>query len=215
MPPRLSLPEPPRPFEWVGNHPALDFTNTVSWRSTGPENERFEDYRHLLRWTLDARLLDRSQIGALAESAGQDPARAEAVLRLAVELRAVLHDLLQDMARSRTPSPATIEGFNAFLAEALAHVCLTCGKECGTIWWRGLEEDLGGVLWPIVWSASGLLTSDQVRQIGVCANDECRWLFLDTSPSRRRRWCVMKDCGNRAKVRRHRQRSRGKPTPAV
>jgi predicted RNA-binding Zn ribbon-like protein len=33
-------------------------------------------------------------------------------------------------------------------------------------------------------------------------------LFLDTSRNRSRRWCDMKDCGNRAKVKRHYQKSK-------
>jgi predicted RNA-binding Zn ribbon-like protein len=36
-----------------------------------------------------------------------------------------------------------------------------------------------------------------------CEGDVCGWLFLDRSPAGRRRWCSMRDCGNRAKARRH------------
>jgi predicted RNA-binding Zn ribbon-like protein len=42
----------------------------------------------------------------------------------------------------------------------------------------------------------------------VCANEECRWVFHDTSRSGRRKWCDMATCGNRAKVARHREKSR-------
>lgn len=41
-----------------------------------------------------------------------------------------------------------------------------------------------------------------------CANPECGWVILDRSPTGRRRWCEMKACGNRAKVRRFRARAR-------
>src|SRR6185437_6680981 len=37
-----------------------------------------------------------------------------------------------------------------------------------------------------------------------CADPECGWLFLDRSQARRRRWCSMAECGNRAKARRFR-----------
>ena len=33
-----------------------------------------------------------------------------------------------------------------------------------------------------------------------------RWLFFDQSRPGRRKWCDMRDCGNRAKVRRHYRR---------
>ena len=66
---------------------------------------------------------------------------------------------------------------------------------------------LGPVLDPVVRSATDLLTSDAVTRIGCCADETCGWLFLDTTRSRTRRWCDMKQCGNRNKVRRFRQGS--------
>ena len=41
------------------------------------------------------------------------------------------------------------------------------------------------------------------RRIRRCANDQCLWLFIDTSKGGTRRWCDMSACGNRAKARRH------------
>ena len=41
-----------------------------------------------------------------------------------------------------------------------------------------------------------------------CANPRCRWIFLDRSGSRARRWCDMSACGNRFKARRFRARRR-------
>ena len=41
-----------------------------------------------------------------------------------------------------------------------------------------------------------------------CANDNCLWLFLDRTRNHGKRWCEMKGCGNRAKVRGHRARQR-------
>ncbi|MCE4947325.1 MULTISPECIES: CGNR zinc finger domain-containing protein [Streptomyces] len=41
-----------------------------------------------------------------------------------------------------------------------------------------------------------------------CANDECRLFLLDRSRANRARWCSMAVCGNRAKARRHYERTR-------
>jgi predicted RNA-binding Zn ribbon-like protein len=41
-----------------------------------------------------------------------------------------------------------------------------------------------------------------------CANPECRLFLLDRSHGNSARWCSMKVCGNRLKVRRHYRRSR-------
>jgi hypothetical protein len=52
------------------------------------------------------------------------------------------------------------------------------------------------------------LTQGDAERLHVCANDECRWVFFDTSAGGRRKWCDMSTCGNRAKVARHRARQR-------
>ncbi|PZS34823.1 MAG: hypothetical protein DLM61_02955 [Pseudonocardiales bacterium] len=46
-----------------------------------------------------------------------------------------------------------------------------------------------------------LLCSPLSRVVAVCAGRGCGWLFAD--PRRRRRWCDMAVCGNRAKARRY------------
>lgn len=47
---------------------------------------------------------------------------------------------------------------------------------------------------------------DHAARLKVCANDQCRWLFLDHSKNRSRQWCGAETCGNRARVRRFRLR---------
>lgn len=46
--------------------------------------------------------------------------------------------------------------------------------------------------------------TDRIRE---CAADDCELVFYDESRSNNRRWCSMRRCGNRAKVRAHRARS--------
>ena len=45
-------------------------------------------------------------------------------------------------------------------------------------------------------------------RLRVCDNETCREMFIDRSPTGRRRWCDMRICGNQAKVARHRARAR-------
>jgi CGNR zinc finger len=42
----------------------------------------------------------------------------------------------------------------------------------------------------------------------MCSSPDCRSVFWDRSKNRSGRWCTMKDCGNRAKVRAYRERER-------
>jgi hypothetical protein len=56
----------------------------------------------------------------------------------------------------------------------------------------------------IAQSAAELLTSPLAPVVAACPGVGCGWLFAD--PRRRRRWCSMAVCGNRAKARRHAER---------
>jgi predicted RNA-binding Zn ribbon-like protein len=47
------------------------------------------------------------------------------------------------------------------------------------------------------------------ERIRECAASDCHLIFYDESRSNNRRWCSMQRCGNRAKVRSHRERARG------
>jgi predicted RNA-binding Zn ribbon-like protein len=56
-------------------------------------------------------------------------------------------------------------------------------------------------------SAADLLTSPAREHVHGCGNTEtCTWVFIDESKNHSRRWCSMKDCGNRVKARRHYQK---------
>lgn len=61
-------------------------------------------------------------------------------------------------------------------------------------------------LFPVLWSAAGLLTGEDRHRLKLC--DGCGLLFLDQSRNRSRRWCDMGGCGNRAKQRRYRDREK-------
>ncbi len=61
---------------------------------------------------------------------------------------------------------------------------------------------------PIIKSAADFLVSSDLKRLKQCADDFCGWLFIDKSRNYSRRWCSMKDCGNRAKAHRHYLRKR-------
>jgi predicted RNA-binding Zn ribbon-like protein len=58
--------------------------------------------------------------------------------------------------------------------------------------------------------AAALLLTDPGRlsRLRQCGGATCGWLFLDETRNHSRRWCTIKDCGNLAKVRRHRAKQR-------
>jgi predicted RNA-binding Zn ribbon-like protein len=61
--------------------------------------------------------------------------------------------------------------------------------------------------------AIDLFTGPLVARIRECGAVNCALLFVDTSRPGARRWCSMERCGNRAKVRAHRRRTRGPAGP--
>lgn len=71
-------------------------------------------------------------------------------------------------------------------------------------------------------AALGVLVAGYVRSVASgdwsrlrrCPADDCAWAFWDSSAKGARRWCTMRVCGNRAKVRAFAQRkSTGAPNP--
>lgn len=55
-------------------------------------------------------------------------------------------------------------------------------------------------------SLAVFLRSSQRQRLKLCANPGCGFAFADTSTNATRRWCDMRNCGNRLKVRAFRRR---------
>jgi len=71
------------------------------------------------------------------------------------------------------------------------------------------------LLAPVLWSAGDLIAGQRLQRLRMCANEKCRWLFIDDSKSGTRRWCAMSSCGNRAKAHRHYLRKTGASSDAA
>jgi predicted RNA-binding Zn ribbon-like protein len=56
-------------------------------------------------------------------------------------------------------------------------------------------------------SFAALYTSEAADKLKICQNPECRWLFIDESKSRNRKWCD-DTCSTLMKVRRFRQKTK-------
>jgi predicted RNA-binding Zn ribbon-like protein len=94
------------------------------------------------------------------------------------------------------------EPVNAVLAHG--RVALRLGADGAAQ--RAVEVD--DERWRLPWlAAQNLLELDRDR-IRACAGHDCVLHFYDTSRAGKRMWCSMAGCGNRAKARRHYERSR-------
>ncbi|HEY6696895.1 MAG TPA: CGNR zinc finger domain-containing protein [Acidimicrobiales bacterium] len=63
-----------------------------------------------------------------------------------------------------------------------------------------------GALTRVLAATHSLLRAGVWNRLKVCPDDDCAWAFYDESRNRSRRWCSMKVCGNRHKVRAYRDR---------
>lgn len=193
----------------LGGCLCLDFANTVDWRTADNPQERLNGYDDLVAWSRRAGLTPKQTALLLIEEAARRPAAASAVHKKAIDLRESIFRIFSSIAAGRKPDPADITTLNGVLSEAMSRLQVSSSAGGFTWTWKGAEASLDQMIWPIVRSAAELLTSSELKRLGLCAGEGCGWLFFDTSKNRSRRWCAMEDCGNRAKARRHYKKSRG------
>ncbi len=187
----------------------LDFANTREWRERAEPVEHLPDYAALLAWSVEAGALDAAGAAELAAVAAADPAAADAALAVALGLREALYRLFLTDAPEDADARADLRRLNAALAAGLPHRCLAPAAGGWRWTWDAPGGALTAMLWPVAEAAAQLLTSSQRSLVRACEGEGCGWLFLDTSRNHSRRWCSMEVCGNRAKARRHYQRSKG------
>lgn len=203
--PETTRQEPYR-FEFIGGETCLDFTNTVGGDRRAIPTEHLHGYADLVAWARQGELITPSQARTLLLRAQREPAGAAAALAAAVELREALFDIFQARTEGRRPAPQQLEALNRALAQALAHRRVVQSGRGFSYGWDD-SDDLGRILWPVALSAAELLVGEHGSPVKVCGMWEeggaCGWLFVDESRNGSRRWCSMKDCGNRAKARRH------------
>jgi predicted RNA-binding Zn ribbon-like protein len=195
-------------YEYVAGRPSLDFVNTVGGLRPAHPREYLLDYADLIRWARQAGLIDSRRGQALLAEAARNPQRAEQAVESARRVREALHDLILSALRSRRPPAEALELVNRWIADAMgrrrliprgAGYELDCQEE---------PRDLLAFLVPLALDAAEVL-SGELGRVHLCDEAEvgrCGWVFLDETKNHSRRYCTMKDCGNRAKQRRFRRR---------
>jgi predicted RNA-binding Zn ribbon-like protein len=178
-------------WEWLGDHLAIDFANTV--------RRRGRDHRDLL--------VDGRDVAAWARAEdGRVPAvdAADAHLRLA-EIRALRDDVLWLMfaaVRGRVLPSSSAERVNA--CARWLPVVNQLGREAGAgelamaVPAAPVDELLGRVST----AAIALLGSDASERLGYCDSSSCGQFFTRTRSDQR--WCGTA-CGTRVRVARHAQ----------
>jgi predicted RNA-binding Zn ribbon-like protein len=191
---------PPK-FELIGGNVCLDFINTLDDRTSDKPKELLKNYYELVRFGEDTGVLTPGQLDFFFERAHLMTEEAEEALRHAISLREALYTVFSALIKKQTARQVALDTVNAYIHEAALHSHLVQrGERCD---WRfdDLRSALEALLWPIARAAGDLLASSDMAQVRTCSSPTCQWFFLDTSKNHQRRWCSMKECGNRAKVR--------------
>jgi predicted RNA-binding Zn ribbon-like protein len=182
---------------WLGGRPAVDLVNTL--------RERWQRRVETLVTPDDLGLwLARAQL------APAPPQVTPARLREARQLREAIDACMQAaLAHGPAPAPAvaTIDGW---LAHAGARAQLVLADDGAPVLGERVPADpVKRALAALALDAARMLgTPSEAARIRVCASETCSARFYDRSPAGRRRWCSMALCGNEAKARRYRERSR-------
>ena len=194
----------------IGGWLCLDFANTIG--PYDPETgtirgEHLHNYADLVLWGQIAGILSESETRYLLDLGEQQPTDAEVILQRAKALRETIYNIFSAPHYSRLIRPDSLEFLNKTLAEVMPHARIIEEHEGQFVWgWATNEIALDRVLWDVARSAADLLTSGERLKVRECSSPTCNWLFVDSSKNHHRRWCSMDDCGNRAKVRKHRQK---------
>jgi predicted RNA-binding Zn ribbon-like protein len=203
-------------FELLGNV-SLDFINTLDDRPSSEPKELLKNYYDLARFGEDAGILTAEQLDFFYERVHLMPDEAEEAMRRAINLREALYAIFSALMKKQPAPQLAMDRLNANLHDAALHSRLVQPKLVqaksaqskmpqveGRLEWRfdDLTSSFNAMLWPIARAAGNLLASPDLALVRACSSPTCQWLFLDTSKNHHRRWCSMKQCGNRAKVRR-------------
>ncbi|HEV2549571.1 MAG TPA: CGNR zinc finger domain-containing protein [Stellaceae bacterium] len=191
----------------VGSELAFDFTNTSSGRGGPRHMDHLRTPEHLLSWARHAKLLTPRDGRYIEKRLAADAALGAALLERALALREAIYAIGIACARGRRPRPEHVD--------ALAHVhagCIDKARlspcEANFAWvWRPEDGIIEAILGPIALSALTTLSQADLTRIKQCGGEHCGWLFFDTTKNKRRRWCEMEVCGNRAKQKAHRARA--------
>jgi predicted RNA-binding Zn ribbon-like protein len=175
-------PEPRQPEELF-----VAFANTLAYQH-GSRVDTLTDADALLRWLRAHDLISDRARAMEAGRLRRDEREADRWMERYAHLRGLLHGIARRVSDGRRPTGVQLRELNHILRHGLHYHQLR------------LEAD--GSRYAVA------QIGDRLDRLRTCDNPACQEVFIDRSPTGRRRWCDMRTCGNQAKVARHRARQR-------
>lgn len=196
------LPEPDQAEELF-----VSFANTLEYERGQPV-DAVPDVTSLLAWLRERRLLSGRGLAAEAARLRRDGEESSRRVERFQHLRGVLHAIAEEVDESGHPTTAQLRDLNHILRHGLHYHQIERDPDGTRYTFAQVGDRLDQARATIASSLAQFLAEDAPSRLRVCANHGCRYLFIDRSPTGRRRWCDMRTCGNQAKVARHRARAR-------
>lgn len=185
----------------------VDFANTLS-HTRGEPHDDLPDGEALLAWLRAHGLISSRGRATEAARMRRQPEEEARRMERFWRLRSVLHDVAAELVDGGEPTTESITQLNHILRHGLHYHQLRRGQDGAQYEVSQVGDRLDQARAAIAGSFAHFLADDAPDRLRVCANEGCRWIFVDRSPTGRRRWCDMRTCGNQAKVARHRARAK-------
>jgi predicted RNA-binding Zn ribbon-like protein len=192
-------------FVFIGEHPAIDFANTLSSPQGEPED--------LLRGWPD--VVDWLSQAGLSKDPGLNLSftRGSEALNAVLELRKAWLAALGQLVREGQVNDEFLELLNRLLDEDRYFDALQRDGKEGFRLVRSPSQLDGGKLALAILARqiARFLADADLKHLHRCANTvTCTLYFYDTTKNHRRQWCSAAACGNRHKVAAFRQRQASK-----
>jgi predicted RNA-binding Zn ribbon-like protein len=184
------------PLDFVGDHPALDFINTL--RMTGNElTDTWQSDEDVATWIVREGLRD-----TLPSTTWPDGV----LLRKARNLREIARKAVQARKAAKA---LPLHELNGFLEHSVSHCVLSAKSRVDLQFGRVYRQNtVEQYLAPVAEAVAELLSHADFDLIRHCEGGQCVLWFYDRTKAHRRRWCSPQFCGNRAKVAAFRARAR-------
>lgn len=180
-------------FTFVSGHPTLDLAGTVGHRDSADRYDLLTAPAAVGRWLVEAGLLDRA------------PSVDPAGLAATVVLREAAYRLARACVDGLTEDPGDRAELNRAAEPAPIAVRLLDEPD-GTSGRLRRVGDLVAARSTLARAAVELLGGPDAARLRGCGSVPCTRLFVDSSRRGARRWCDMRECGNRAKAAAYRVR---------
>lgn len=193
-------------FAHISGDSALDVLNTVDWR-LNPEKaiEQFIGYEHVLAWAVESGFLTIDEHLELERLALLDPVVAASECSAFARMREDAYGAIVDRRTGETSQ--LVEWHRSALRD-------TGLLFEGDVWaWRDHALSLRVPRDRVVRTLIQLMHDERIRLLHQCEDDDCGWVYLDTSPRHNRRWCESSTCGDRNRARAYYRRKTRKENP--